>query len=198
MANTNRPHGFVPVGHLSGGIIRHNISPYTFAAAYNANVFTGDVVMLANTGYLQVATAGSTNLVGVFAGCQWIDTDGSVRFSRYWPASQAVKTGTTPEIWLYDDPNIIYEVQAWTATTGYWAQTMNGNNADLKANTAGSTLTGQSGMELDLDSIAATTANFRILGPSPAPDNDTSGVLYTKVLVKMVETIMAPAGTIGI
>ena len=198
MANVNRPHGFVPYVHLAGGTIRPSPISHTFVSAYAANVFSGDVVKLANTGYVQVAAAGDTNLLGVFAGVQWFDADGSVQFRKYWPTGQTVKTGTVPQIFLFDDPNIAYEVQAYTASTGYFAQTMIGNNADLKAATSGSTLTGQSGMELDLDSIAATTANFRILGAIPAPDNDASGVLYTKVLAKIVETVMAPSGTIGI
>lgn len=198
MANTSRPNGFVPIRHARGGVIRASASKYTFDTAYAANVFTGDVLKLANTGLLQVAAAGDTNLVGVFAGVRWVDTDGSIRFSKYWPTGQTVKTGTVPEVFIYDDPGIVYSVQAYTASTGYYATTMNGNNADLKANTAGSTTTGQSGMEIDLDSIAATTAQFRILGPVNRPDNDASGVLYTKLEVMMVETIMQPGGTIGI
>jgi hypothetical protein len=198
MANVNRPHGFVPIQHLSGGVIRATPIRHKFASAYAANVFSGDVLKLADTGLVQVAAAAETNLLGVFAGVQWTYPDGRIWFSRYWPTGQTELAGTSHTLFLYDDPNIIYEVQAYTATTGYWTQTMVGNNADLKANTAGNTMTGQSGMELDLDSIAATTKQFRILGVVDAPDNDSSGVLYTKLKVKMVETIMAPAGTIGI
>lgn len=198
MANVNRPNGFLPVRHAKGGVIRASGSPYTFAAAYAANVFAGDAVKLANTGLVQVAAATDTNLLGVFAGVRWVDPDGSIKFSKYWPSGQTVKAGTTPELFIYDDPGIVYAVQAYTATTGYFATTMIGNNADLKANTAGNTTTGQSGMELDLDSIIATSAQFRILGPVQKPDNDASGVLYTKLEVTIVESVMAPSGTIGI
>lgn len=198
MANANRPNGFVPIRHAKGGIIRASGIPYTFAAAYAANVFSGDAVMLANTGLVQVATAGATNLLGIFAGVRWTDPDGSVKFARHWTSGQTVKSGTVPELFVYDDPGIVYEVQAYTASTTYFLTTHIGNNADLKANTAGSTATGQSGMELDLDSLAATTAQFRILGPSQKVGNDVSGVAYTKLEVMMVETVMAPAGTIGI
>lgn len=195
MANVNRPCGFVPHSHAAGGTIRESICPHTFSTAYAANVFTGDVVMLADTGYVQLATAGATNLLGVFNGCQWFDTDGTVRYSKYWPTGQTVKTGTVPTLFLYDDPNIIYQVQAYTGTL--FTQTMVGNNADFISNTAGSTSTGQSGEELDLTSIAATTANFRILGLAPTVDNDSASY-RPKVLVRMVETVMQPAGTVGI
>jgi hypothetical protein len=195
MSNVSRPSGFRPWGHSAGGIVRPSALAFTLAAAYAANIFEGDVVKLADTGLVQVAAAGDTNLLGVFAGVQWIDPDGSVRFSKYWPSGQVVKANTTPEVHLYDDPKIIYEVQAFAGTI--FAQTMVGNNCDLKANTAGSTLTGQSGMELDISTTAATTGNFRILGVSPGVGNDPSAE-NVKLLVMMVESVMSPAGTMGI
>ena len=66
MANTDAAFGAKAVRHLTGGSIRAN--EYKIVKEYAANVFTGDFVKLAATGYIQVASAGN-RLLGVFAGC---------------------------------------------------------------------------------------------------------------------------------
>jgi hypothetical protein len=166
MSNTNNPNGFIPTRHLTGGTIRPSDTVYTIATAYGTSIFTGDALRLANTGLVETATASDTNLIGICGGFRYQLADGSQWFSKFWPASQVTKTGSTVEVVVYDDPNIIYTVQAYTASTNYWATTYIGNNAPLYAGVSGSTLTGQSAQQLNLDSAVATTQQFRIIGPS--------------------------------
>ncbi len=56
MANKDAAFGGRPIRHLTGGTIRSN--EYKMVYEYGANVFTGDFVKLAATGYVQVAGAG--------------------------------------------------------------------------------------------------------------------------------------------
>jgi hypothetical protein len=192
MANVDSPNGFWPSRHLQGGVIR--ASEYEIADAYNANIFSGDVVKLATTDYIQVAAAGDTNLIGVFQGVQWTASDGEVKFSRYWPASTSVKSGTKIKAFVYDDPNIAFAVQTLTGTS--FTQAMSGGNVDIKAEHTGSTSTGQSGMEADISTVVTTTANLRVIKLIDKPDNALGE--HAKIEVLLLEHLMRPAGTTGI
>ena len=67
MANVNAPNGFVPLRHLTGGVIRAN--EYAIANGYAANLASGDLVTLATDGTVIRGTAGGVAL-GVFYGVE--------------------------------------------------------------------------------------------------------------------------------
>jgi hypothetical protein len=195
MANINAPFGFEPVRHAKGGVIRNNnLGEYQLAANYGSNVFTGDVLRFATTGFVEVATAADTNLIGVFAGVEYIHPDGEIIFRSYWPASQATMVNTVIRVHVLDDPDVIYRVRTVNATM---TRAMIGANAPLSAATPGSTLTGRSGMALDLTTPVATTAQFRIINFAPELDNDFTSI-NSVAEVMFVQTLLRPAGTIGI
>lgn len=110
MANPNSPFGLRPVRHYLGGIVREN--EYTIADGYSTALYQGDPVLVTGTGNnVGIATAGSSGIVtGVFNGCRYVNTQGDTYFSKYWPASQAIKSGTTAYALVYDDPFILYEI----------------------------------------------------------------------------------------
>lgn len=191
MANTDNPNGFDPSRHLKGGVIR--ASEKLIASGYNANIFTGDVVKLLNTGLIAVAAAGDIDIIGVFGGVEWTAEDGEYKFSRYWPASTATKGAANAKAYVYDDPEIAFAVQTVSGTA--FAQTMVGSNCDITA-TAGDAATGQSAMELGIGTIVATTAQCRILGLIPRGDNALGE--HADVEVMFLEHLMRPAGTAGI
>jgi len=92
MANTNAPNGFVPLRHLTGGVIRPQA--YPIANGFATSLFSGDLVTLLSDGTVGIGT-NATNALGVFYGVQYIDqTSGDVKFSKIWPASTTVKTNT--------------------------------------------------------------------------------------------------------
>lgn len=141
MANPNTPFGLSPVRHLFGGLIRPN--RYTIASAYGTALYLGDPVKVTGSGKdIGIATAGSSGVVtGVFQGCEFIDTNGDTKFSKYWPASTAIKSGTTAYALVLDDPFILYAIQS--DVTGVAAVDIR-LLCDLVSGT-GSTFTGQSG-----------------------------------------------------
>lgn len=159
MANTNAPNGFRPLRHLTGGVVRAN--EYPIASATASNIFAGDIVKLLSTGLLDVAAAGDTNIIGVFQGVQWIDTDGSVRFEKKWPTGQVTLGSANAKAFVFDDPNTVFEAQVTTGTA--FAQTHVGNNADITA-TAGNTATNISKHSIDISAAGSGTAQIRILG----------------------------------
>jgi hypothetical protein len=170
MANTNRSYGFIPFRHLCGGVIRTN--EYQIATSgttgFNDDIFQGAPVALNTDGTIELAVAGSLVMVGIFDGCRYYAADGSVVFSPRWPASTAVLPGSTITAYVYDDPFITYKVKCATGVA--FTQAMVGANAD-HVGTSGSTTTNRSTARLDLTSLVATTAGWRILRLIPEPGN---------------------------
>ena len=170
MANKDAAFGGRPIRHLTGGVIRAN--EYKMVYEYGANVFTGDFVKLAATGYIQVAGAGD-RLLGVFNGCKYTASNGEIIFKRYWPTGTATLNNGDVTAYVYDDPNIVWAIQS--SGSADFADI--GNLANHVAGT-GSTSTGQSGFEIN-GSTGTGTAGLRILGLYNEPKNayGTNGVL---------------------
>ena len=78
MSSVSAPFGFRASYHNSGQIIA---KAYTLATGYAQNVFQGDPVKLVDTGVIQLGSSDGTRsgttdgvlLLGIFAGCQYID-----------------------------------------------------------------------------------------------------------------------------
>ena len=155
MANADAPCGFQPTRHMSGGLIRAN--GYKMESAYASNIFNGDAVVL-TSGYVCVATASSAGLLGIFAGCQYRASDGSIVYSPYWPASTVTLGSENFTAFVYDDPNIIYRAQT-SDDVAFVLATHNMTLCDLVSTHTGSTVTGQSRQEL----LVGTTGDEQFL-----------------------------------
>lgn len=145
MANVDAPMGFRPRRLKSGGTCPAP-NAYPLASAYSSNIFTGDAVVL-SSGKVQVATASSDGLQGVFAGCQYTAANGDIVFSPYWPASTVTSGSVDAVALVYDNPDIIFEAQV-SDDVAFVLATHNYTLCDLVSTHAGSTITGQSKQEL--------------------------------------------------
>lgn len=180
MANPDRPRGFWPIRHLSGGIIR--LSEYKIESAKAGNIFRGDLCILDTAGYVGPSTVTSTNLLGVVAGFRWTNTLGEVVFSKYWPDGQTTLGSADAYALVYDDMDIVFGVQ--TGGTTALTQAMIGANADSLEDHAGSTSTGLSGMELNIASgLGSSTAQCRILGLIDMPNNSLAANAKVEVII---------------
>lgn len=178
MANTNGPFGFRPVRLLGGGDVRQ--TEYSVASAYGTKIFLGDVVQMTGTGTnIEVAAGGNVDNIGVFAGCSYVNEQGRPTWSHYWPAN-SLFTNVVAYVW--DDPNIIFEVQCDTLAEGTVGQL-----ADWDDGT-GNTSTGVSGRSLVASSTAGTDKSMRILRLSPIPENAYGA--YAKAEVMFVEHVL--------
>ena len=165
MSATNAPFGLRPAYHPSG-LDRATALADGILSTYSTDILKGQPVKLATTGVIQVAAAGDA-FVGAFSGVEFTDTTGRRRVSNYWPASTAYQTGSCVA-YYYDDPNIVYEIQA----DGSLAQTSVGAESDLSATTAGSTTTGLSQCTISTSVVAAGSgAQMRIINLAPYPGN---------------------------
>ena len=172
MANVDAAFGFVPIRHMGGNIPRAN--KYTITSGLAENIFTGDLCILTADGVITPHTATETNNIGVFAGVSYTASDGSYVYSQYFPTGTSA---TNIIAYVYDDPYIVYKVMS----DGSPAQTNIGNCADVVAG-AGSTVTGQSGFELN-STMSNGTATCKIIGLYESPDNAFGANAVVEVLI---------------
>ena len=189
MANSDSPRGFQPIGHAWGGTGgRFAPTPYKMQSAYGTSLFTGDAVVL-TSGYLARAADDSALICGIFFGCSYTNADSTnIPFSAYWPASTATLGSADFTAFVLDDPGIIYEVQSDTGTA-YVQATHLGGSYDIELDHAGSTLTGMSGMELDLGDTGQT--QFLVLGLIDRPGNAVG--VNAKLAVRIRKSLVGQA-----
>jgi len=165
MSSTSAPFGFRPSYHNSGQM---RPKAYVIASAYAANIFSGDPVKLTDNGVIQLGTSDGTrtgtvdgiSLLGIFAGCQYLDASGKPTISPFWPSGA---TGTEIVAWVYDDPETLFDVQYTNPSSGTTVQTAVGEECDWTvASPGGSTQTGLSNCQLT--AIQATSGQFQITG----------------------------------
>ena len=181
MSNKNAPFGLKPSSKLGSNYNNEGVTEYKIASGASGNIFSGDLVKMANTGTILVAAAGDQAL-GVFRGCQYTDSSGDVIYSPYWPDGTVTSDAVA---FVVDDPNALFEVQS--AATGSVVQTVVGNNADI-VYTSGSTITGISAVEIS-GTTAATSAQLRIVGVSTDPENSTLGTGSASTNVNLIVKI---------
>lgn len=175
MSAASAPFGFRPAYHPSG---YERAKKYTIASAYGTAIYKGQPVILNTNGTITVGTA-AADLLGVFAGCEYVDSTGKPTVSTFWPASTTVLAGTVPVAWVYDDPEQIYEVQS----DGSVAQTAIGDQADVS--NVGNNVNSLSTATLSATLAgAAAQAQFRIIGFGQQIDN-LPGDAFTVVQVKL-------------
>lgn len=146
MANVDNAIGFEPIDHLCGGEIRAH--EYTMTAS--TTVYKGDLLKIVAAGTVEPGAADiGTAAIGVAA--------------EY---KVSAATGTY-KILVYDDPYIIFRVQADSGTAV--AATAVGATANHVAG-SGSATTKMSGHELDSSDIG-TGAQLKILGKVETSDN---------------------------
>lgn len=189
MSSTSAPYGFRPSFHNSGQM---RPKAYTITTAYAANIFSGDPVKLTSDGVIQLGTSDGTRdgttdgitLLGIFAGVQYLDATGKPTISPFWPAGT---TGTNIVAWVYDDPEMLYDVQyANPGTPGTTSvQTAVGAECDWRvAAPGGSTQTGLSNTYLTATQV--TSGQFQITGFA-YDINDSLTDAYVNVTVRLNE-----------
>ena len=177
MSSTNAPYGLLPVRHPSG-----TIRPQGFnngiLSGYNTAIYQYQPVKMSTDGYIQAASAGD-QILGSFAGVQYVDANGRPNYSNQWlastSASQIVAYVTT-------DPQIVYAIQA----DGSLTQAAIGDEADV-SNASATNGLGFSAATLSTSLVGANnTATLRVVDLYNVPDN-AWGDAYTQVLVQVVE-----------
>ena len=166
MANANVAFGFKPVGMHGSSPATQGTSQYFIASDASA-IFQGSPVKAELTGgTIQIASASGNGdqLVGVFAGCEYVDAStGKLRFNNTWPGSGSANTDFDIKGFVYDDPSQRFIIAADGGNTSRATAKVDiFKTADLADGASGNTTTGISTAKLDI---------------STAEDTDTSNVV---------------------
>lgn len=164
MSQTAQSYGLIPVYHPTGQnrankfVILNNAG-----VGYASSIYKGDLVKLGTNGTIEIGD-GTSEALGVFAGCEYIDATGKPTESAFWPASTALKPGTDVIAYVYDDPFTVYRVGV-TANAASYLQLVVGQQVDVANVGTGTVSTG-----LSLSSVAVAPqaagvlAQVRIIG----------------------------------
>lgn len=192
MANTFAPFGFIEAYRLGGAPTEQPNKRYILNTNSNP-IYFGDPVS-ASGGYIQAATAGTTPIVGIFAGCEYNSVAQKKWYSfRAWlglTGDVALPTGgaTGFEVVakIVDDPLMVFKVQSQLSGGAYvppFGPSLVGQNVQFSyANATPSSLLGNSVASIDISSVAAqaTTYPFRIVDFIRDPPG-SNGTDYTTV-----------------
>lgn len=182
--NSNNPNGFQAFGKMEGASPTFGYTPRKVTTS--SAIGFGDPVVSLGTGYIDIVTPGTTQIAGIFYGCEYYSPSvGRKVWSPNWPGS-ASATGDGLA-YLDTDPNSLFQVQAYNTAIGF---------ADIDANiqcvigTPNAT-TGFSTSSVDQSTINTTnTLPFRIVGllsdydtANSLPGTDNSSA-YNRVIVR--------------
>ena len=182
-------YGLKPKKHAKGGLIRTNNfsgpNGYRIAATAPSAFFEGDLVTFsAGNIVTDMAAASPGAVVGVFYGAEYVDNaSGEVKFVR------SIPTGTVAKgkykVYVYDDPDIIFEMEADQAATALTIADV-GKNLQIVAGPTGSTITHKSGLTAD-SSTKTTTNTFPLtfLGSAELDDAYTAAGTTMDIMVKI-------------
>jgi len=184
------PYGLRPVNLIGGQVYAGQTRLMEIASGYATNIFYGDLVKRVSDGTIEKDTGTTTATpCGVFLGVTFTNSStGQVQFQQFYPASQAIKSGTKIFAYVADDPDTLFQVAVVSGTTVISGVgiTAIGNNATLVQN-AGSTTTGDSKVAI-LDSTATTnTLPIRII--DVVRDTETTANNFPEVIVKINATM---------
>lgn len=205
MANVDAPFGLKAVRHLHGVPLNMCVRPYYVDSGNGTALFIGDPVVKttdgANAAAIEGFPIGTLPQVIKAAAGDGVRITGVVAGFLPDPTRLDIKhrlASTSRVVLVYDDPAIVYEIQADGAVA---AATM-GLNACLIFTHSGSVTTGLSGVELDTTSATpAADASFQllILRAVNRADNDTTlAHAKVEVLINQHTQVVGTVGTLGI
>jgi hypothetical protein len=183
------PYGFKPINRFDG--IPYAGATLQYPITASTAIYYGDTVKLVAGGTISQSGATTTGtIIGVFVGCQYVNSSGQTVQAQYCPSSGV----TSPIAYVVVDP--VAEFKVAVTTTGSTSvvtganATIIGTNVAQTAYTAGSTATGDSVAAVVLPGNAlgnATTLPFRVVAvvPDTAYANATGTIFYPEVIVKI-------------
>ena len=197
----DKPYGLKPINLYGGTPFAGATRQYRIASAYNTGIFFGDVVEMINDGTIiksaittARATVTTSQVMGIFMGCSFVNAQGQVIFSQYYPASTTAPTGTVITAYVCNDPNTLFKcviaagATADDTTSGLLPSsstqyTVIGTNVALVQNT-GLTTTGDSRVAV-ASSATTGTLPLNVVDVVPETSYVSSGnVVFPELIVR--------------
>ena len=185
------PYGLKPVNLIGGQVFAGSTRLMEIASGYATNIFYGDLVKRVADGTIEkdLGTATATPN-GVFLGVSFTNAStGQVQQQQFYPASQAVATGTKIFAVVADDPDTLFQVVSCSSGTTVAGMGISaiGNNIELIQN-AGSTISGNSAVAINEGTQAVTsTLPIRII--DVVRESATGADTFVEFIVKINATM---------
>lgn len=193
MASVASPYGLKPVNLIGGQPYAGAFREIKLSTNNSAAIFAGDVIQLTSAGNPQALTATITTgttagVVGVCVGVRYVNpATKQSNWGQYLPANAITGGYSDVYIRVVDDPDAIFQVQGSAAfgTLTNGAAGAVGKNAALGNFSAGSTATGNSGVNLVVGANGGSLANTAALAVRIVDVvAETAGDTYPELLVK--------------
>lgn len=110
---------------------------YTTAGATNQGV-----AVAAQQIIVEPVAANTDLLIGSFAGCEYTDATGVRKYAKFWAGGTVTYPGSQVTAWIWDDPEIVYEIQldgalpaggTTTSVSQFYGRQLNFNSSDVSA-----------------------------------------------------------------
>ena len=185
------PYGLKPVNLIGGQVFAGSTRLMEIASGYATNIFYGDLVKRVSTGTIEKDTGTTTATpCGVFLGVSFTNSStGQVQQQQFYPASQAIATGTKIFAVVADDPDTLFQVVSCSSGTTVAGMGISaiGNNIELIQN-AGSTISGNSAVAINEGTQAVTsTLPIRII--DVVRESATGADTFVEFIVKINATM---------
>jgi hypothetical protein len=181
----DRPYGLKPLNLYGGTPFAGATRQYRIASAYNTSIFYGDPIEMINDGTIiksaittARATVTTSQIIGVFLGCSYVNAQGQTIFAQYFPANTTAPTGTYITAYVCNDPDTLFKAVIATGATPN--DTTSGL---LPSSTTEFTVIGTN-VALVQNTGLTTTGNSRVAVASSA----TTGTLPMNVVDVVYET----------
>ena len=180
MANKDAAFGLKPIGKVGQNDANGGLTEYVIASDTTSAIYFQDLVKVAASGGIEVATSTSNDLAGSLNGVFYTDpSSGKPTWKNYYPGAI---TASDIVGFVADDPYQRFEIQADSTV----AQADVFLNADITYR-AGDSANNVSRSELAKGTIDTTTAQLRILGISKDPENNDAASTNVNCVVTINE-----------
>jgi hypothetical protein len=180
------PYGFQPINSVDGKPYAGAIRQLPITAAYGTAIYNGDMVKLVVGGTIEKSAIGANvtaqPTLGVFVGCQYVNSTGQIVQAQYYP------TGVNSAIgYIVLDPQAAFK--AAVTTSGNTSVVTSVTRAVVGTNMAiatgtGNNATGNSGLSV-VSGSAANTAILPVRVVDVVPETALNATNFTEVIVKM-------------
>lgn len=200
MSATSAPYGLKPAT-LIGGSPLGAYRTFPLIANTATGFFFGDIVNIGAgvatpVGATPTTTRNGNSPTGIFAGCSYTDQNGVFQSAPFLPANAFNTFGSFGPITLFiiDNPDVEFHIQA----SGPVANTDIGKNAALTNFGQGSTVTGNSRVQLNHSTIATTdTLGVKIIAIAPILGN-AAGDAFTDVICRWNQNVHTYRNILGV
>jgi hypothetical protein len=147
----------------------------TAQAGTSSVIYQGSPVIPTSTGLVDIvgnAYDGTAALLGVFLGCNYIDLNGTPKWSPKWPGTAAVMANSVATCEISAHPDQLYLINC----DGAADQDFVHENANFSSATSGNATSGLSTAELAVSTVdegsGSDVLNLRIVGYADQPNSN--------------------------